>query len=198
MVQLKSVLPDEELMAYQKVLEWFFAYPTDEFTLNDVYKELDIAKTTARKTVLRLVNEGFLTVRKLGKLWRINSNQQHQYFITKKIPYNLMLVYASRAVYYVLQQVPSARAIILFGSYRKGDDENGSDLDIAVEVLGDKEMEVREVGLIRQFGYRKNVKVNLHIFSRSKVDFNVFTSIANGILLHGLLEVKPYDKKEVS
>lgn len=191
MAHLKSVSPEGELLAYQKVLEWFFAYPTDEFTLNDLYKEVNIAKTTARETVLRLVNEKFLSVKKLGKLWRISSNQQHPYFITKKIPYNLTLVYESGAVDYVLQQVPSARVIILFGSYRKGDDVNGSDLDIAVEVLGDKEMEVKEVGMIRRFGYRENVKVNLHIFSRSKADLNVFTNIANGIVLHGLLEVKP-------
>ncbi|MBI2137093.1 hypothetical protein HYU12_01090, partial [Candidatus Woesearchaeota archaeon] len=77
------------------------------------------------------------------------------------------------------------------GSYRKGDDTDKSDMDIAVEAIGNKEMEITELGIIKQFGYRKNVKVNMHIFSRSKADLNVFTNIANGIVLYGLLEAKP-------
>lgn len=191
MAKLKSVSPDEEAMAFNKVIAWFFAYPTEEFTLNDVHKAVDIAKTTASNTVNLLLKHGFLTVRKIGKLWRISANQSHEFFVTRKIPYNLQLVYESEVVEYVLQQVPNAKTIVLFGSYRKGDDVNGSDIDIAVEILGDKPLEVRELGTISQLGYRQNVKVNAHIFSRSKVDLNIFTNIANGIVLYGLLEVRP-------
>ena len=99
--------------------------------------------------------------------------------------------YESEVVEYIRKQIPNAKVISLFGSYRKGDDVNGSDIDIAVEVLGGKPFEIRELGTISQLGYRKNVKVNMHIFSSSRVDLNLFTNIANGIILDGLLEVKP-------
>ena len=47
-----------------------------------------------------------------------------------------------------------------------------------------------DVGL-EKLGFRTNVKVNLHIFSRNKIDLNLFANIANGIILSGFLEVLP-------
>ena len=191
MVKLKNVKADTGLIAYQKVQAWFFAYPTKEFTLNEIYKAVDIAKTTASQTVQQLAAENFLVKETIGNLWRIKANQGHQHFVIRKIPHNLQLVYESGIVEYIKSLFPQSRAIILFGSYRKGDDTHESDIDIAVEVLDDKELRTSEIGGIHELGYRKNVKVNAHIFSRNKIDINVFTSIANGILLDGLLEVRP-------
>ena len=111
--------------------------------------------------------------------------------ITKKIPYNLQLIYESGIIGAAYNKIPNARAIILFGSYRAGTDNEKSDIDIAVEVLDNEDIRIETLGLIEQFGFRRNVKVNLHIFSRNKVDLNLFTNIANGILLDGLLEVHP-------
>ena len=45
-------------------------------------------------------------------------------------------------------------------------------------------------------GYRKNVPVNVHVFSRNKIDLNLFANIANGIILEGFLEVRPWDIKD--
>lgn len=191
MMQLKSVSQSEMLTARQKILAWFFAYPTNEFTLNELSSAVKVAKTTARSLVLQLTKDKFLNLEKIGILWRIKANQEHHYFTTKKIPYNLNMVYESGIAEAILEKVRAAKAIILFGSYRKGDDTDKSDMDIAVEAIGNKEMEITELGIIKQFGYRKNVKVNMHIFSRSKADLNVFTNIANGIVLYGLLEAKP-------
>jgi predicted nucleotidyltransferase len=87
--------------------------------------------------------------------------------------------------------VPNSRAVVLFGSYRKGDDIETSDIDIAVEVIGDAEMKIMPLGAIPQLGYRKKVPVNIHIFSRNKIDINLFANIANGIVLEGFLEVRP-------
>jgi len=82
-------------------------------------------------------------------------------------------------------------AIIIFGSYRWGTDNEKSDIDIAVEVLDNQDMRIENLGVIEQVGFRTNVVVNLHIFSRNRVDLNLFTNIANGILLDGILEVHP-------
>jgi predicted nucleotidyltransferase len=80
---------------------------------------------------------------------------------------------------------------MLFGSYRRGDDTEKSDIDIAVEILEDKELQIFELGKIAEFGYRENVPVNLHVFSRKKIDLNLFSNIANGFVLEGFLEVRP-------
>jgi len=187
---LKRVAPDTELEAYTKVLRWFFAFPTDEFTLNELTENVGIAKTTAKVTVQKLATEDFLDIRTIGKTWRIRANQNHHYFTSVKIPYNLELIYGSGVVEYIQKSYPDSAVIILFGSFRKGDDVPGSDVDIAVELMDDGGHDILELDTISQLGYRKNVKVSLHLFSRKSININVFTNIANGIILDGLLEVQ--------
>ncbi len=186
-----KVNPAEFSEAYQKILAWFFAYPNTEFGLNELADELKISKTTANKVVLKFVKEGFLRKKVLGKIWRISCDKHHVYNVTSKIAYNLRLVYESGILEETLYKIKSPRVIVLFGSYRKGDDTEKSDIDIGVEVLGDSKTEVMVLGVLPWLGYRKNVKVNLLKFSRNNINTNLFANIANGIILYGFLEVKP-------
>lgn len=192
--KLKKIELMELNEAYQKVLYWFFSFPNIETGLNDLSSDLKISKTTAKKIINELVEEGFLNKNVYGKTWRITCNIAHPYNSTTKISFNLAMIYM--AFYgslrdHILKIVGNAKSIVLFGSYRKGDDNEESDVDIAVEVTGNEEIRIVELGMIPEFGFRKNVKINLHIFSRNKVDLNLFSNIANGIVLEGFLEVRP-------
>lgn len=175
--------------AYDKVISWFFAYPDKEFSLTDLSNQLEISKSAASKIITQLKEEEFLTVDVLGKIWRIKANQNHSYFKSKKIPQNLMHILESNIIKKIKEKYPNYRTIILFGSYRKGDDLPQSDLDIAVEVLGNQKLKIENIATIK-LGYRENIKVNVHLFSRNNIDLNLFNSIANGIVLDGFLEVK--------
>ena len=177
--------------SYQKTLQWFFSFPTKEIGLNDLSEALGIAKTTAKRVVTELSEAGFLKVETIGRLWRISANPAHPYNFTWKITYNLNLLFFSGILDAVHTIVPSPRAIVLFGSYRKGDDIETSDLDIAVEVIGNDEPKIVELGHLEDFGYRKNVPVHLYVFSRNNIELNLFANIANGIVLEGFLEVRP-------
>ena len=177
--------------SYKKVLSYFFSFPEKPIGLNDLSKSINVSKTMVKKAVLNLVDKEVLKRDEIGKAWRIYANQKNAYFTTRKIAYNLQLVYEYNIISEVYKKIPEARAIILFGSYRWGTDNETSDIDIAVEVLGNKPPRIDSLKTIKQMEYRKDVKVNLYIFSRAKTDINLFTNIANGIVLDGLLEVKP-------
>lgn len=181
----------KEAEARLKVIYWFFAYPYNAFSLSDLAEELEISKTTANRVVLSLIEEGFLEKEEFGRVWRISCNVEHAYNLTIKVPYHLSLIYHSGVIDAIHKKIPNARAIILFGSYRKGDDTEKSDIDIAVEVMDNEPPEIVKLGVIETLGFRKNVPVNLHIFSRNNVDLNLFANIANGIVLSGFLEVRP-------
>ncbi len=187
--KLKGRPVDTVERAYDKIHAWFFAYPSKEFSLNDLARHLNISKTVANKVVEQLSSEGFLNVRIIGRLWLISVNPAHQYARTRKIPFHLKCVYESGIVEWVRKNVPNAKSVILFGSYRKGDDTEESDIDIAVEIAGGTQR--KKISLVaKDIGYRKNVPIQVHIFSRKNVDVNLFNNIANGILLEGFLEVK--------
>ena len=104
--------------------------------------------------------------------------------------YFLGLILDSDLLTRIRKEYPAAKAIVLFGSYRKGDSAEKSDLDIAVELPGQKEQRIMEFGALKELGYRQHVPVNLHLFSRSAVTKTLFANIANGIVLEGFLEVE--------
>ena len=114
----------------------------------------------------------------------------HEYNKTIKKAYNLEKIYNSGIINKIKRKFPGYKSIILFGSYRKGDDTEKSDIDFAVEISGNQKLKIEEFEKIREMGYRKNILVNLHIFSRQFIDNNLFSNIANGIILEGFLEVK--------
>ncbi len=177
-------------LVYQKVLHWFFSYPTKEISLSDLSTNLKISKKSASIILKQLIEEGFLEKEELGKTWRIKCNLEHHYNFSRKIAYNLQTIYETNILEMIYEKVPNIKSIILFGSYRKGDDNEISDIDIAIEILDDEELKIETLGTFNQLNYRKNVPVNLHIFSRNKIDLNLFNNIANGIILAGFLEVR--------
>ncbi len=180
--------------AHQKIMYWFFSFPNLETGLNDLSSDLKISKTTAKKIVQELVDIKFLNKKIYGNTWRISCNHEHYFNYSRKISFNFSMIYEA---YYgglrehIFKTVGNAKSVILFGSYRKGDDTEESDIDIAVEVADGREMRIISSGIIPQLGFRKNVQVNAHIFSRNKIDLNLFSNIANGIVLEGFLEVRP-------
>ena len=191
----KGILNPELPIAYLSVMHWFFSFPRKEVSLNALREELSVfakyAKTTIRSAVLELEKEQFLERQVLGKTWRIRANLDHSYHRSFKVGYALTMVMERGIIEGVLREYPQARAILLFGSYRKGDDTEESDLDIAVEITGTADPQMVSLGMLERFGYRRKVKINGLIFSRNNIDLNVFANIANGILLYGFLEVKP-------
>lgn len=177
--------------SYRKALYYFFSFPEQPTSLNDLSRKIKSSKTATKIAAVRLINEGFLKKEVVGNAWRLSANQKDQFMVTRKIPYNLELIYGSGIIAKIYSKIPEAHAIILFGSYRWGTDNEKSDIDIGVEILGNKALKIETLIVFENLGFRKNVKVNLHIFSRAKIDLNLFTNIANGIVLDGLLEVHP-------
>ena len=78
---------------------------------------------------------------------------------------------------------------MLFGSYRKGEDGDGSDIDIAVEVPEGAKTGIFHFEELAAFEKAMERKVTVHAFGRKDIDENLFVSIANGIVLYGFLEV---------
>lgn len=189
-ILLKNVPVEQLERTLDKCLTWFYAYPRTKIGLTDLAKSISSSKTATKQVVESLVHMQFLYRTIIGKAWLLSANQEHQYFIMKKIPYNLGIIYESGVLAAVYKMIPSPRAVVLFGSYRWGTDVEESDIDIAVEVIDNHDLEIILLGHIGQLGYRKDVPVNLHVFSRNKIDLNLFTNIANGIVLDGLLEVR--------
>ncbi len=176
--------------ARNKIAETFFKYPEKEFSLSDLAKEAGVAKANIGRILEELQNNGSITIEKLSKIWRIKANKTNWFFIRSKIIYNLNFVYTSGLVEFLIDYFKNPKAIILFGSFRRGEDESGSDIDIAIETSEIKEPQIIGLRELSEFERVIGKKIQLHLFNEKNTDINVFNNIANGIVLWGFLEVK--------
>ncbi|NCO96708.1 MAG: hypothetical protein COY38_00485 [Candidatus Aenigmarchaeota archaeon CG_4_10_14_0_8_um_filter_37_24] len=176
--------------AKQKVAEVLFRYPEKEFSLSDLAREAGIAKPNIGGILGEFQEAGLITIEKLSKIWRIKANQTSWLYIRSKIVYNLDFVYRSGLVEFLVDFYKNPRAVVLFGSFRKGEDLSNSDIDIAIETDEAKEYQITGLRELAEFEQIIGRKIQIHLFSRSDIDIGVFNNIANGILLWGFLEVK--------
>lgn len=189
MLDLQSTNNIEISEVYRKVMCFFFSYPQISIGITNLASSISASKNATKEVVIKLISEEFLNKIVIGKSWLITLNPKSKTLITAKIPYNLQIIYQSDIIKKIYELYPGASAIILFGSYRWGTDNENSDIDIAVELNNINKFNIRVLGNFKKLGYRKNIKVNLHIFSRKVIDINLLTNIHNGIILDGFLEV---------
>ena len=184
----KKYLKLYEETAKNKIAEILFKYPEKEFSLSDLAKEAGVAKANIGKILEEFREAGLINIEKLSKIWRIKANQTNWLYIRSKIVYNLNFIYKSGLVEFIADFFKNPKAIVLFGSFRKGEDLSNSDIDIAIETND----EYQTMGLRELSEFEKIIgrKIQIHLFNRENIDINVFNNIANGILLWGFLEVK--------
>jgi predicted nucleotidyltransferase len=176
--------------ARQKIVEVLFRYPDKEFSLSELAKEAGVAKANIGEILNDFLKAGLIEVKKLSKIWRIKANQKSPLYIKNKIVSNMNYVYQSGLVEFLNEKFSNPKAIILFGSYRRGEDISDSDIDIAVESDEVKDYESGSLKELEDIEKDIGRKIQIHLFNRKNVDINVFNNIANGIILSGFLEVK--------
>ncbi|HLC57124.1 MAG TPA: nucleotidyltransferase domain-containing protein [Candidatus Nanoarchaeia archaeon] len=186
----KKYLKLYEETAKAKVSEVLFRYPEKEFSLSDLAREAGVAKANLGGILKAFQEAGLISIEKLSKLWRIKADQTNWLYTRSKIVYNLNFIYQIGVVEFLVDYFKNPKAIILFGSFRKGEDLSNSDVDIAVE--SDEVNDYKITGLREMLEYEKILgkKIQIHLFNRRNININLFNNIANGILLWGFLEVK--------
>ena len=175
--------------AKQKVVQLFYRFPEKEFSLSDIAKEAEVAKANLGAILVSLEALGLIKVEKLTKIWRVKANQENWFFKRSKIVYNLNFIYQSGLTEFLNQSYNHPRVIILFGSFRKGEDTSTSDIDIAIE--SDLARDYKVLGLRQLVDFEKTIgrSIQIHEFNRQSIDRGLFNNIANGIVLMGFLEV---------
>ena len=185
----KKYLKLYEENAITRVYNLLFKYPEKEFSLSDIAREAGVAKANLGKILDELFKLEIITIEKLSKIWRVKANLQNWNYIKNKIVYNLNFIYNSGLVEFLGAHFNNPKSIILFGSFRKGDDISTSDIDIAIESDLAKDYKIHGLRELTDFERTIRRKIQIHEFNRKSIDKGLFNSIANGIVLMGFLEV---------
>lgn len=170
------------------VMRHFFKYPATEFTLTEVAEFTGLSKATVYKILKNLNQAGFVTIVDLDVVWRIIANSQDWAFKREKIAHNLGMIIRSDIIPFLIEKFNNPRCIVLFGSYRRGEDGKGSDIDIAVEVSEDVETKQFSFEEFKSIEDDLGRRIVVLVFNRKNIDDNLFVNLANGVVLYGLLE----------
>lgn len=170
-----------EKNSVQKVLAFFFRFPTKETYLRELSRMLGLSMPTILGAVKKLKQEDLVQVKRGKALTTVKANMENQSFIRMKRVHNLEQLYASGLIDFLIMAYKRPRAIICFGSYARGDDTETSDIDIAI--IGGREPKLA----FDKYAHQLNRQISLHYISPSKVSDNFKANLCNGIVLDGAL-----------
>ncbi|MCK5023680.1 MAG: nucleotidyltransferase domain-containing protein [Candidatus Aenigmarchaeota archaeon] len=180
----------DKMTSEQKIASILYLYPDKDFTLSAMAAAAGVSKSRSSDIINEMKESEFIKLEKIGKkVWLIRANTENLDFIKWKIFHNLNAIYTNNVMEFLNQQYKNNKAIILFGSFRWGEDGKDSDIDIAVEVAEDIGYDVHNFPALKEIETALNRKIQIHVFNRKSVDLNMFNNIANGIVLSGFLEV---------
>lgn len=168
-----------------RTVEVFFINPNTEHYLIDISRNIKLAHTSVKKNLNTLVKQGIIkeVVKKRGKrkfpFYKANSD--NKIFKRYKMIYNISSILESGLIDFIEKKL-NPKSIVLFGSYRRGEDTEDSDIDLFVE-CGEEQLD------IRIFEKKLRRKIQLHL----KENFTLYpkelkNNIINGIVLDGFLE----------
>lgn len=169
-----------------RTLEIFFREPTHEHYLMDISRRIKLAHTSVKNNLTMLVKLNLISElidKKGGRKFPVyKSNNQNRAFIKYKQVYNLNSILESGIIEFIEEKL-TPKSLILFGSYRRGEDDEASDIDLFVEC---KKKEIEIIKYQQKLGR----KVELHFSENfSLLPKELKNNIANGIVLIGFLEV---------
>ncbi len=169
------------------ILGQFFEDPNRKFSIRELSRILEINHTTVRQYLNRLVEDGFLSVKKEGvySFYRLVLSRET---LNLKLYHNLEKIRKSNLIQ-DLEKTYDLPAVVLFGSYASAMDDKTSDIDICLISNVEKEFNSEK------YEKKLNRNISLHRFNKEswekakKTNPNLINNICNGIVLSGELAV---------
>ena len=164
-----------------RVLRLFFDFPTRYFQLREVSREIGLGLPSVSNHVRILLEEGFLIKEKRGTYAGYVASQTDRFKLFKQR--DMILRLHASGLLEILEDIVAPDAIVLFGSAARGEDVEGSDIDLLV-VADESEV---DMGCFDEVLGRK---VSLHFEPNPKgLPSELLNNVINGIVLNGFVKV---------
>jgi len=165
----------------EKITELIFKTPEKWVHIREIGRKLKVSPNSVRKYAARLKKEGIVEKKREGNMIRIRANLDDEKYRHEKMIYNLRCIYDSGITEFLFEHY-HPEAIVLFGSYSRGEDISTSDVDIGVLTKNKKRHD------LSIFEKKISRKIELSLFSKKEVSNEFFNNIINGIVLKGFLK----------
>ena len=167
----------------RKLAEFFCLNPTKSYTVRELSRQTKISPTWVSKIARELEKEQIIETKADANSLKIKPKRDTAFLRLKRI-LNLSSIYSSGLIDKLIEIYHKPQAIILFGSYSRGEDTENSDIDISV-VTDRKEVEESYAK------YEKKLKrrIDIKILNPKNITKEFAVSLANGIVLYGYFDI---------
>lgn len=172
--QMRSMFQESNTAVLAQVL---FEEPESEFSVRELAEKAEVSPSTASRKLDALVENG-VAERNRSRGSVIVSAPDSQAFRDRKLSFNLWKL-AESGVVQELWNESAPEAVVLFGSFSKGEDTHQSDVDLALVEGRTVEPDTKVIG--RQVSA---VDVTL-----DEARDGFLETLANGIVLRGYLDL---------
>ena len=165
------------------VLKFILDHPTTKTHLREIARQTSYSPAGARKALQHLVKRGLVTETPGTAVTTYAANTASPVWLPLKRTTNLFALYASGLVDTLVEQYEEPRAMVLFGSFARGDDTEKSYNEIGIVTQHEHEPDLRKIEA--KIGH----KINIITFQPDTAEKEFLNNIANGIVLHGYLKI---------
>ncbi len=154
-----------------RILELFYEYPSQRFTVREIAKRTRVPKSTVQQYLLELREKKLVDEE--------NKAAATVLFKVKKINFYIERIVESGILEELAKEL-NPSCIILFGSIRKGDSTYESDIDLFIEAPLSKNINLDL--------YEKKLKHKIQLFIEKDIKNlqpQLFNNVINGIKLYG-------------
>lgn len=160
-----------------RVAEVFFKEPTEMHFIKEISRKISLAPTSVRNIIKYLAKNRLILKKKSKPFDGYIANRENEDFIFYKKVYNL---YSLKDLINEIANKMYPSAIVLFGSYSRGEDVLSSDIDLFIISKVEKEMN------LLSFEKTLKRKINVLVIDKfEKLDELIRKKIKNGIVLYG-------------
>ena len=151
-------------------------YPTNTIHLRELSRQTNLSMPTIIDITTKLEKQNLLSIQKTVPLTIVKANLNEEFTWRKRLN-NIEQLYESGLIQELKKSHP--RAIILFGSYSKGEDTEKSDIDIAI--IGKTTIDIRSYEDILKR------KISIHTIHWTDTPKEFKENLYNGIVLDGAM-----------
>jgi predicted nucleotidyltransferase len=172
----------------ENILDYFIAEPNKEYHIRELARIAKKSPATISKELKKLEEKKILVSQNKFNHLTFKPNLSKEFFFIKR-DYNLKQIYDSGLIKFLEDLFNFPEAIVLFGSYEKGEDNEKSDIDILIVSNEKKETDLKK--------FEKILKKKIQIFVHSKKELDklkeknpeLVNSWVNGKVIYGYWEL---------
>lgn len=167
-----------------KIINHLFTYPEIWTHVREVARKLNISPNSVATTIKKL---NIIETRKDINALKFRCDLENKDYLKKKKIHNLSKLNNSKLIEN-LEKEYNSKAIILFGSYSKGEDISSSDIDIAIITNKKEHINLK----IFEDELKRKISLSLVDPSYKKISKEFYMSLINGIVLQGRLSYERF------